>query len=135
MAKVSNNDIARAIYLATKGKTGGELSSTLKKVVTFLANKRLLSKNVEILSLLKNIINKESGIVTAKISSVEKLSHKTKEDLTHYFKKRYKASEVILEEKIENGLLGGFRAEIDDEVIDGSIKNKIGKLQEYLARQ
>ncbi|MBP6883844.1 MAG: F0F1 ATP synthase subunit delta [Candidatus Pacebacteria bacterium] len=135
MSKIANNDIARAIYLSTAGKTGADLSSAIKNATHFLANRRLMSKSNEILHLVQKIINKEKGIVVAVVSSAEKLSHKTKDELMSFFKKRYKAEEVILEEKLDSSLLGGMRIEINDEVLDLTIKNKIGQLQEYLARQ
>ncbi len=135
MAKISNNDIARAIYLSTKGKTGAQLGEALKNTTQFLSQRRLLSKSGEILGILKKIINKEEGVVVAVVSSVEKLSHKTKEELISFFKKRYQAKEVILEEKLDSRVLGGMRIEVNDEVLDLTVKNKIGQLQEYLARQ
>ncbi|OGI68483.1 ATP synthase F1 subunit delta [Candidatus Nomurabacteria bacterium RIFCSPHIGHO2_01_FULL_42_15] len=134
MTVISNNDIARAIYSGAKEKHGHELSLYQKNVVNFLFRKRLLSKAPEILSQLRKIINKEEGRIIAKVSSVEKLSHKIKEDLTHSLKKRYSAKEVILEEKLDEKLIGGIKLEVNNEVIDLSVKNKIGKLQEHLER-
>ena len=42
--------------------------------------------------------------------------------------------QVIFKEKIDEKLLGGFRIEVNDEVIDLTLKNKIFKLEEYLTR-
>ncbi len=131
---VTNNDIARAIYLYTKDKTGTHLKESLQNVIKFLVRQRLLSKSKEILELLNKIINKEEGIVSAKVSSVEKLNSKTSEGLIHFLKKRYEAKDVVFEEKLDSGLLGGLRVEVNDEVMDLTMKNKIGQLQEYLKR-
>jgi len=132
MATISNNDIARSIYFGSKDKAGAELQAYYKNVVQFLFRKKLLSKSKEILLILRKIINKEEGIIDAKVLSVEKLYHETKEDLVHLLKKRYHAREVILKEKYDQVLLGGMRIEVNDEVIDLTIKNKLGQLQEYL---
>lgn len=134
MTTLTNKDIAGAIYLSTKNKNGKELSETLQNVTKFLARWRLLSKSEEILGLLNKIINKEGEIINVKVSSVDKLNHKTKEDLIHFSKKRYGAKDVILEERLDSRLLGGLRMEINDEVMDLTVKNKIKQLQEYLAR-
>src|SRR3989344_3636100 len=131
---VTNNDIARVIYLYTKDKTGTHLKDSLQNVTKFLVRQRLLSKSKEILELLNKIINKEEGIVSAKVSSVEKLNSKTSEGLIHFLKKRYEAKDVVFEEKLDSGLLGGLRVEVNDEVMDLTMKNKIGQLQEYLKR-
>ena len=70
----------------------------------------------------------------AKVWSVEKLDHKTKLHLEHALKKRYSAEHVVLSENIDPKLLGGIKVEVNNEVIDLSIKNKIEKLQEHLIK-
>jgi F-type H+-transporting ATPase subunit delta len=135
MKTLTNNDIARAIYLSTKDKEGAHLKDELKKVTQFLARRRLISKSKEILSSLQTIINQKEGIIIAKVSSAEKITQKTHIELMHLLKKRYGAKEVKLEEELDVSLIRGVRIEVGDEVIDLSIKNKIGQLQAYLARQ
>lgn len=134
MTAISNNDIARAIYLVSKNKNQKEQTDVCDKIVKFLFRRRLLSKSTEILSQLRKIVNKEDGRVIAKVSSVQKLESKTKTHLEQALKKRYSAKEVVLNENIDSRLLGGLKVEVNDEVIDLSIKNKIGKLQEYLTK-
>jgi len=133
MSHLSNNDIARSIYEGAK-ESKGSLSSYLKKVIKFLSKKRLISKSPEILSQLRKIVNKEEGIVEAKVGSVTKLSTETRHHLTHSLKKRYGAKDVILNEVIDERLLGGMRIEVGDEIIDLTMRNKIKQLQEYLIK-
>jgi len=132
MTIISNNNIARAIYLATKGKNNAEQSLIFPKVIQFLFRRRLLSKAPDILLHLNKVINGEEGKIVAKISSRDNLNEKIKKELVHALTKRYSAKEVVLSEVPDGKLLGGFKVEINDEVIDLTIKNKIGKLQEYL---
>ena len=130
MTTISNNDIARAIYLASKEEMeGGHFSP---KVVQFLARRRLLPKAPDILLRLNKIINNEEGIVVVKISSKTHLQEKIKKEVIEILQKRYKGKSIFLKENIDQGLLGGFKIEVNDEVIDLSLKNKIEKLQEYL---
>ena len=134
MTTTSNNDIARAIYLMFKDKSSSEQKNISEKVVKFLFRRRLLSKAPDILSRLKKIINNADGRLEVKISSVEALSHQVKTHLEQPLKKRYLVKEVVLKEYIDKKLLGGLKIEVNDEVIDLSIKNKIEKLQEYLIK-
>lgn len=134
MTTISNNDIARAIYLMSKDKSSSEQTKISEKVVNFLFKKRMLSKASLVLSQLSKIINQAEGRVIAKVSSVEKLSHQTKTHLEHSIKKRYGAKEVVLNESLDSKLLGGLKIEVNNEVIDLSIKNKIGKLQAHLIK-
>jgi F0F1-type ATP synthase delta subunit len=48
--------------------------------------------------------------------------------------KRDPGKSIVLEEKIQERLLGGLRLEMDDEVIDLSLKNRINKLEAYLTK-
>ena len=132
MASISNNNIAEAIYLELKDKNENEQSSVFPKIVKFLVKKRLLNKAPDILNRLGKIINKEKGVVVAKVSSRDSLDEKTKQELKNSLAKRYSAKEIDLILNTDEKLLGGFKIEVRDEVIDLTIKNKVGKLQEYL---
>ncbi|MFA5841329.1 MAG: F0F1 ATP synthase subunit delta [Candidatus Paceibacterota bacterium] len=134
MTAISNNDIAQAIYLASKEKSHAEHSLFYSKVVQFLNRKRLLSKAPDILSRLSKIINEHEGRVVAKVFSAEKINEKTNKELVFALTHRYSAKEIALIENIDEKLLGGYKIEVNDEVIDLTIKNKIGKLQEYLTK-
>lgn len=131
MASISNNNIAHAIYLASKGHDKNDLPS---RVVKFLAKKRLLSRAPDILVRLNKIINEDEGIVVAKVTSAKKIDETTNKKILETLVSRYKAKEVRLMEINDEKLLGGFKVEVDDEIIDLTIKNKIEKLQEYLIK-
>lgn len=134
MAAISNKNIAEAIYLASKDKNHEEQSLISKKVVNFLVKKRLLSKTREILLFLNKIINEHEGRVEAKVWSAEKISEKTNKEITQTLARRYSAKEVTLVENLDKKLLGGLKIEVNDEVVDLTIRNKIEKLQEYLTK-
>ena len=132
MTTISNNDIAHAIYLELKGENVEEQSLVSSKIIQFLVRRRLLSKSPEILSRLDKMINDEEGRIVIKVSSKEPLNEGVKKKLSETLSKRYLGKSVILVENIDERLLGGFKIEVNDEVIDLTINNKIGKLQEYL---
>ncbi len=135
MAKVSNNDIARAIYFLSKDKNESELHSLFKNVTKFLYRKRLLPKSKEILKSLAKIMNKDEGRVVAKVSSSRVLKEEAKKDLKKILGEHYKAKEVILEEVLNKELFGGVKIEVGDEKIDNTVSYKIKKLQEHLTRE
>lgn len=134
MATTSHNDIALAIYTASKDKQGTELSLFVDNVLKFLIRKRLISKSSDILKKLEKISNKEEGIIVATISSVKKIDEHTKKELTTELLKKYNAKKIVLKEKEVPTLLGGIKIEVDDEVIDLTIFNKLKKLQVHLTR-
>ena len=134
MSKISNDNLARAIYLAVKDKTPTERSSLLRNTVKFLAKKKLLAQAPKILARLGQIINEDQGVVAAKVWSVEKLSARTKGKLVDFLARRFGGKTAVLEENLDAGLLGGYKIEVRDEVLDLCLKNRIGQLQTHLTR-
>ena len=132
MAKISNQDIAKSIYQTLKDKSGSAYSLALKNIVNFLARRRLFSQAPEIFNRLQRIVDQEQGAIRAKVSSAKPLGTRLKHDLIKILERRYKAKEIIFNEEVDEKLIGGFKFEVGDEVIDLSIKNKIKKLTEYL---
>ncbi len=134
MTVISNNNIAHAIYLASKGKSQVEQSEIASKVVQFLTKRRLLSKSPDILSRLNKIINIEEKRVVAKISSAEKINEKTNKEIAEALTKRYVAKTIDLEENLDEKLIGGIKIEVNDEVMDLTLRNRMRKLQEHLIK-
>ena len=134
MTIISNNEIARAIYGELKDKHTSAQKESLKKVVSFLDRKHLMSKTSGILSLLEKVIAEEAGMLTVRVRSARNLGEKMRTHLRTSLKKRYSVKNVILKEEVDERLLGGMRLEVNDEVIDLSMRNKITQLQEYLTR-
>lgn len=134
MATISKNNIARAIYTASLNKTEAEQDIFLKNVVNFLFRHKLISQSKDILIALRKMVHKEQGFIEARIWSKNKITEKNKTELIQILKKRYGGKNFILEEKLDDKLLGGFKIEVNNELIDLTLKNKINKLQEHLIR-
>jgi F-type H+-transporting ATPase subunit delta len=132
MASISIKNLATAIYESSFDKEGSSLDSILEKSVIFLRDKNLLGKKEEILKALEDIVNKENGVVKVKITSSEKLKDGIQKEIEEYIKKKYKANNVLVEERVDPILLGGIKLEIGDDIIDTTLLNKIHQLQNYL---
>lgn len=134
MANITINNLARAIYESSKDKEGSDLDIAIKKSVDVIANKHLLSKSEEILTHIEKIIDKDNGIIRARVTSNKKINKETIEEIEDFIKKRYRAKKIILELEIDKELLGGIKIEVEDEIIDTTLKNKIKKLKNYLIK-
>jgi F-type H+-transporting ATPase subunit delta len=132
MANISTNDIAKAIYLASSGKSEAEQSQIFKNTAAFLARKGLLSKTALILKQIKKIINDNEGKMSVSVYAPVMLSENEKKTLSHELGKRYAGKKIEIEEHADPALLGGFKIEAGDELIDLTLKNRIGQLQEFL---
>jgi len=93
-----------------------------------------MSRASVILANLQKIVDQEKGMVRATTSSAHRLQEKEENSLVHFLKKRYSGKEVALNHILDKTLLGGARIEVNDEVIDFSIKNTIKQLKDHLTR-
>ena len=134
MSKISIKNLAQAIYESSQGKEGVDLDDVIKSSVTFIRDKNLLSKSKDILEALEGIIDKENGVVKARVSAGHKLGNELEKEIEGIIKRKYKADKVIIEEKENPKLLGGIKIEVGDEVIDTTLSNKINQLQNYLIK-
>lgn len=130
--KKTDNDIVEAIYESIKGKGESELIPLFKNIAKFLYNRRLLHESDSIISKLEKLINEKEGRVRAKIISTSPIPTEGKKILSEMLKKRYKARETELVEMIDKKLLGGLKIEVEDEILDNTIKGKLTKLQGQL---
>ncbi len=110
------------------------LSASLREVVAFLVQKKLLSKSSQMLIHLEKTINKKEGIMKAKVLSAHPLSAEAKRNLIQNLLKHYSAKEIVLEEAIDPKLIGGVRVEIGDEIIDLTLRNRINQLKNHLTK-
>lgn len=135
MTTISINNIARAIYESSLGKSGAEFDAVTRNAVDLINQKHLISKSKEILALLEKILDKNEEVVRAKISTRIKIDKKIVDEIEDFIKKKYKAKNTVLEFQVDEKLLGGIKIEVGDEIIDATLKSKIQKLENYLITQ
>lgn len=135
MAKISPKNIAEAIYKATEGKSGAGLETALKRGAQVLRDRRMLGKSEEVLGALRNIVDKNTGVVRAKVTTAKVLPLGERKKLEGEIKEKYKAQKVISEFFENAELLGGMRVEVGDEVMDATYKNKLRQLEKFLIQE
>lgn len=75
---------------------------------------------------------KKASIEMASVTSSVKLSSSQEKDLIEKLKKMTGAKEVILESKVDENLIGGFKVQIGSKIIDTSLQNQLKELSTYL---
>ncbi len=73
------------------------------------------------------------GIVTAEVTSAIALTPSSKEEIISLVKKELGANEVIVKEKINENLIGGFILKVGDKQFDASISGGLSKLKKEFA--
>ncbi|WP_231459032.1 MULTISPECIES: ATP synthase F1 subunit delta [unclassified Pedobacter] len=77
--------------------------------------------------------NKINGIVTADVISATVLSATAKEEVIAIVKKELGAKQVIINEKVDEKLIGGFILKVGDKQFDASIASGLNKLKKEFA--
>ncbi|GAA3966987.1 ATP synthase F1 subunit delta [Pedobacter ginsengiterrae] len=77
--------------------------------------------------------NKIKGIVTADVTTATVLSGAAKEQIVAIVKRELGANEVIVNEKIDEKLIGGFILKVGDKQFDASIASGLNKLKKEFA--
>ena len=70
----------------------------------------------------------------ATVNSAKKLEEKAKVHIRQFLTKRYSAKEIKLIEKVDEEMLGRFKIEANDEVIDLTLRHQKRELQEHLTK-
>jgi F-type H+-transporting ATPase subunit delta len=74
------------------------------------------------------------GIITAEVTSAIALTDAAKTEVINLVKKELGANEVIVKEKVNENLIGGFILKVGDKQFDASIANGLNKLKKDFAQ-
>lgn len=78
--------------------------------------------------------NNIKGIVTADVVSATELTDANRTEIVSLVKKELGATEVLLKEKVNADLIGGFVLKVGDKQFDASIANSLKKLKKEFAQ-
>jgi F-type H+-transporting ATPase subunit delta len=134
MAVSRTKELAHALLDLTDGKTEAEEKKAVKEFAAYLAKKGLLKKAGPIMEEYTKAYNKKHGILEATVSLISRLPEHSKKELSEALKKKHKAHEVHMIEKVDQRLIGGIKVQIGDTVYDSSIQHSLKQLQEQLLK-
>lgn len=129
MKKELEQKIAETTFESLKtASTVEEEAHILQSTVKILREKGKLNNAEGVLYALKDLFDKERGVVKAHITVQERLGDQDKNKLKEMIKQKYNATDVVIMEKIDQRILGGVRIKVGEEVYDATIKNKLAGL-------
>lgn len=92
-----------------------------------LASKGYLSKVIEIYNEMRSFKELEGGKIKVFVTTAVSLTSEARENLKKALGKKLNA-EVILVEKVDKSILGGFIIQIDDTLVNASVKLHLEKI-------
>lgn len=75
------------------------------------------------------LVNDRKGIAEAKVFSVRELSQSEQVELQATFAKRFNKSDIHLVNIVDPGLLGGMKVQVGNTIFDGTVKNKLRRIE------
>jgi F-type H+-transporting ATPase subunit delta len=125
--------VAKEIHTALSHSTSTEEEArVLVALAKVLSEKKALNYSEGIISALKDLLDAEQGIIKVSVTVQERLDEESKTLLTQMLKEKYSAKEVVLNESVDQRVLGGIKLQIGEEVYDATVKNKLVQLARQL---
>ena len=126
--------LAITLLELSDGKNENETKEVVKDFAAYLAKKNLIAQADEILDEYRTLYNKKHGIVEATVTMMGRLSDKKRLEIREAIKKKHKAREVHILDKIDERILGGMKVKVGDVVYDGTLKSALKELEAALLR-
>jgi len=132
MAKLDIKNLAGALYEATEGKSGEEQKKIIHAALVMLAKNGMAGKADDLVEEFQKIDDTRHGVARAEVLSRKKLTEKEHHEIVHFLKHKHKAEHVVMDEKIDESVLGGVKIKVGDTLYDGTLKTKLNQLQMHL---
>ena len=122
MASISNKQLAEIIYLQLQKQASEKVAKEVSKFLVQSKRTKDLSKIMRELSRLQyERDNVQEVIMTS--------AHKMNESLKQKILKQMNVEHYVINEVIDEDLIGGVRIESNDSIFDLSVRNRLQKLK------
>lgn len=128
MRKLSARQYAELLYDLVDGVKKAEVSGRIEKFLKLLVRNRALAGIPRIIQAFETLSDERAGIARVKVTSAHKLPHAIHALLL----KSIGAKELAMEACEDLAVIGGVKIEIEDLIIDGTIKTQLTKLKHAL---
>ncbi len=125
--KYNPRQYAWALYESLKDVKEGETDSVFKNFYTILLRNNDLKLINKIIEKIEEIDKEERGIIEVKVTGAKEIDKDLVSKLRNLI-----GDKVEIQEKTDPTLIAGFKIQINDLLIDGSIKAKLNKLRQSL---
>jgi F-type H+-transporting ATPase subunit delta len=130
--KISARQYAQCLYELVVTEPDDKVKEILPKFVALLEKHRALSLAPAVILAFTEIWNNQHGEVAAELTAARELKLEAKEIIINYLKDKSGAKEVILDEKLDPNILGGFVLKYSNKIIDASLRSNLESLKNSL---
>jgi len=134
MRKLGTTEYAEILFALIEGKSDTEAKVALKVFSGFLVKHKAAGMIDDIRKAYERLIDKKEGRVRGTIGVAAKLSESERKEIESAVKKLFHTKEIVLEEKMDETLIGGWRVRTDEYLIDASLKGRLDRLKTTLTK-
>jgi F-type H+-transporting ATPase subunit delta len=121
----------RAVASTVAGRAGaGQL---VQNFIGLVAARNRIDHLSEIVDVYRDLVDQSRGRVRAQVRAAVALTDEEKRQLAARLE-RTVGKQVLIEETVDPGLLGGFIARVGSRVLDGSLDGQLERMRQRLAR-
>ena len=121
----------RAIAIAVAERVG--VGKTVRDFVGLLAERGRIDHLGEIMAAYRGLVDEDLGQARATVRTAVPLSDAEKQELARRLGAAL-GKRVLVEERMDPTLLGGFVAQVGSYIVDGSLDGQLAQMRERLAR-
>lgn len=110
-------------------------SSLMQDFLNLLADYKRLNILSIVVDDFKSLYNEEMKIIDAHAITTYSLDDSQINSLKESLKKRYNAAEINISNDIDQTIMGGVILKVGNEIIDGSVKNKLANIKKILLQK
>ncbi|MDQ0257196.1 F-type H+-transporting ATPase subunit delta [Evansella vedderi] len=126
--KITSDEKKRIVTNSFKGK----VSEAVLNLLYILIDKKREEVLPSIVRDFKNLSNEAKGIAEATVYSAKKLSDDEKQAIAQVFAAKAGKQQLLIENVVDKDIIGGLKVRIGDRVYDGSVAQKLERLQQRM---
>ena len=128
--------IAASVKRTTAAEVAGRLnvSPLMRDFLALVAANGRIDHLTAIADAYRDMADEEAGRVRAHVRSSIALTPEERQALSAKLSRALGGKQVVLEEEVDQSLMGGFIAEVGSLVLDGSLDGQLARIRERLAQ-
>jgi len=131
MRKITPRHYALSLYESLAEAEDSESAMLLENFLALVFYNKDWKNLAKIIADFEIIYDDQKGLIEVEVESPRALSASLKKEIINWLKQR-EEKEIIFKEKINLGLLGGFKIHYQDTVVDASLSSQLQRLKNSL---
>ncbi|PIT94715.1 ATP synthase F1 subunit delta [Candidatus Falkowbacteria bacterium CG10_big_fil_rev_8_21_14_0_10_39_9] len=127
--KISDRQYAESLLLAVSSQSESEGRSSLDNFAIIMRENLDLNRLDAILAIFSKLWDKSQGELAVEFTGARAISTDVRSELEKYLQTRTGAKKIVLTEKVDTTILGGFVLRYEDRVLDASLKQNLVDLK------